>query len=145
MGGPCGSGPDGSLWECVGWLKVPDGGWLREHLEETNVTCSAMVPDRTLSALLSWFAAMNSGMKMEGRGFRLLMWGRSSSCSDQSRTWARSIARPKSIDEMSQPDQHTHTHTHTRKQINKGNAVLVVLNTDLFESQCGVLGLMTVA
>lgn len=64
-----------------------------------------MVPLRTLSARLSWFAAMKSGMYMDGLGFMQRMYGSSCSCKFQSNTWALSIALPRSIEEISQPGQ----------------------------------------
>lgn len=68
-----------------------------------GITCSAMVPLRTLSARLSWFAAMKSGMYMDGLGVMQRMYGSSCSCKFQSNTWALSMALPRSIEEISQP------------------------------------------
>lgn len=42
---------------------------------------------------------------MDGLGFRQLMCGRSCSCNGQSSTWARSIALPRSNEEISQPEK----------------------------------------
>lgn len=76
---------------------------MESSVLSSAITCSAMVPVRTLSARLSWFAAMNSGMYMDGLGFIQRMYGCSCSCKFQSNTWALSIALPRSSEEISQP------------------------------------------
>lgn len=99
-----------SIWRTIeaGWVTpatLSGGTHQKEFREDCGSTCSAMVPLRTLSARLSWFAAMKSGMYIDGLGFMQRMYGSSCSCKFQSNTSALSIALPRSIEEISQPGE----------------------------------------